>query len=273
MKHLCTLLLFLCCSFGLLAQTSQKSDVVLKRNGEEMKGEVTAMEDKTIKFVYTGETLVYTIKKEEIEKIIFKSGRVETISAVAPAAPEQSSNTYSTADHRNRVAILPFAYLEDGHTAAEELGLKVQNECYALLNGHTGSYTIMDNHNTNALLIRSGISSSNIASYTMDEICNILGVEYVVGGMVTVNKTSQSNYSSQSSSSKTNDKDKSSQRNSYGSAYSTTEQQYKTTLDLKIYNDKGVNVYSQNREPFWHDRDSYKSALEYLLKRCPLYKK
>lgn len=275
MKHFLYLILFLLSGTFLRAQTNGQHDVIVKLNGEELKGEVTNMEEDAIKFTYAGEKLVYTIKKGDIARIVFKSGRVETFSAApaASAAPTQEQKNYSTADHRNRIAILPFAYLEDGHSGAEELGLQVQNQCYALLKDHAGSYTLMDNHNTNALLIRAGVTSANIAGYTMDEICNILGVEYVIGGMVTVNKTSQTNYSSQSGSSKSTNKDKGNERSNYGSAYSTSTQNYNTTLDLKIYNDKGTSIYSQNRQPFWHDQDSYKSALEYLIKRCPLYKK
>ncbi len=269
---LCLLLL----SISVFAQDKGKTDVVFKLNGDELKGEVKEVGDDAIKFVYSGETLLYSIKKEEIAKIVFKSGRVETINSPQPAgnrnapAPADAAET----DHHNKVAILPFRYVMDGQQAGEDMALKVQNECLALFNNHAGSYILLDNHTTNAFLIKAGINAQNIAGYTMQELCNILGVEYIISGMVTVDKTSQTAYNSNVQNTTRNQKsDTKKSTSSYGSSYSTSTQNYNTTLNMTIYNDKNQSVFNQDRKAFWHDLDAYKSTLEYLVKRCPLYRK
>lgn len=274
-----TLLLLLGFAFPALAQNKQKVDIVYKLNGEELKGEVKAMEDHTITFVYTGETLQYTLKKEEIAKIVFSSGRTEVISS-PKAETAGSSNVVPaavTADHTGKVAILPFGFVTDGQPASDDMGLKVQNECFALFNNHAGNSKISDNRQTNALLVKAGINAQNIMGYTMDELCGILGVEYIITGMVTVDKTTQTTYNSTvqntSSERKNETKKNSSNTSSYGSSYGTNEQNYATTLQLSIYNDKGDNIFNQDRKSFWHQQDAYKATLEYLVKRCPLYKK
>lgn len=269
--------LYFVCLFLMTIQAfaQDKTDIVYKTNGEELKGEVKSVDDQAIRFTYSGETLQYTIKKEEINKIVFASGRTEIISGTTAAtgAPA-TTNAAITADRHNKIAILPFSFLTDGQPG-EELGLKVQNECFALLSSHSGDKKLLDNHTTNALLIKAGVTSQNIAGYTMDEICTMLGVEYVISGMVTMDKTSQTNYNSNTqSTSATRKKDAGkSSSSSYGSSSSTSTQNYSTTLALNIYNDKGENIYSKDRKAFWNLQDAYKSTLEYLIKRSPVYQK
>jgi TolB-like protein len=256
------------------AQNKEKTDVLIKINGDQMKGRVKEMDDAIVKFVYPGESLVYTIKKEDINKIIFASGREEVFNQ--PIANTTSKEVgVAPVDHKNKIAILPFGYVADGQPSNEEMGLKVQNECYSMLSKHSGENKVIDIHTTNALLLKAGVNRQTIAGYTMDELANILGVEYVLSGMVTLTKTSQTSYSSnnQNSTSKKSDNNKKNNSSTYGNSYATVEQNYNTSLNLDIFNDKGESIFSQNREAFWHMQDAYKSTLEYLLKRCPLYKK
>jgi hypothetical protein len=236
------------------------------------------MDDNSIKFVYKGESLVYTIAKEEIAKITFSSGRTETFAKSAPssaATPSGGQTAIADIDHHNRVAILPFSYIMDGQPSNDELGMKVQNECFSIMSSHAGPYAIVDNNTVNAMLIKAGVNRGNIAGYTMQELCDLLGVEFLVSGVITVDRTSQTNYSSGSEATNYNSKKngKSSSSYSYGSSTSTNTQNYATTLDLKMYTDKGVTIYSKDRRSFWSTQDAYKSTLEYLLKRSPLYLK
>jgi hypothetical protein len=77
-----------CLAFSLLifivntlhSQTnSPKSDVILTIKGEEMIGDIQEINDSEIKFSYKGEKLLYTLKKSDIQKITFGSGRIEVI--------------------------------------------------------------------------------------------------------------------------------------------------------------------------------------------------
>lgn len=271
-------LLLLLLSFTSFAQ-EVKPDVITKTNGEEMKGKVLEITDTEVKFSYTGETTVYTLKKSEIAKIVHSSGRVETFNSnteTKDIKTEAVSPQGTASDSRNKVAILPFAFIKDGQSATDVLSEKVQAETYTYLSKHSGIYTLLDPRTTNALLIKAGVTKENIKGYTMDEICKMLGVEYLIEGIVSVNLVNQSNYQSNNGAAKTQTGSKSSDRKTTysGSSYSTTNQNYSTTLNLNIYNDKGSSVYSQERKSLFNtSQDAYKATLEYLLKRTPLYTK
>lgn len=77
------LLLLSVASLTSFSQTEKKHDIVVKLNGDQLNGDVLEVSDSSIHFTYTGEKLVYTIKKAEIPKIMFASGRVETINALS----------------------------------------------------------------------------------------------------------------------------------------------------------------------------------------------
>lgn len=278
--HLIILALFL--SVNVFAQTRvpAKQDIVLKLNGEEMKGKITKITDTDVSFIYSGETLEYQIKKADILKITHSSGRVETVNQPQLPSEERKKDQVtmegSPADHHNRIAILPFSFLIDRQPGAEEIGYKAQDDTYAYLSQHSAGYTILDTRSTNALLIKAGITRDKMRGFTMKEICDILGVEYIVDGTVTQNKGYQT--SSTSGSSNTNVKrdgdDKVKKVNTYDSSYSNSAQRYEVSVSLAIYMDTNASIYNQSHKAFFTNTDgSYSSPLEYLLKRCPLYRK
>ncbi|KIC94021.1 hypothetical protein [Flavihumibacter solisilvae] len=275
--------LFLVLSLATLAgfTQQQKNDVILKINGDELVGKVLKVNDNSVEFAYVGETLSYTIRNEDIMKITFASGRVQVFNKPAlpsdktqPAVPLQKA-TASPEERRNKVAILPFTFVSDGQATDDAISEQVQDECYSFMSKHSGNYKIVDPGTTNTVLVKAGITKENIKGYSMDDLCSLLGVEYVVRGTVAMNKTTQTNYQSTSGSSTTKDNSKNNdkKKETSSSTYGTTTQNYQTNLSLSIYNDKGSSLYNQNRTSFWNTQDAYKSTLEYLLKRSPLYTK
>ena len=282
MKRIVFLALILLLQYAATAQKEQKHDVVVKQNGDELTGEVLEIGDSTIRFTYVGEKLVYTIKKGEISKITFTSGRTEHFASATPAAtnavPAQVLQTVPDEQRHNKIAILPFTFIKDGQTTPPEVSEQVQNECYAYLSKHCGMYTVDNPRNTNVKLNQAGITRATIMNYTMADICKALGVQYVVEGMVSQNSTTQSTYSNASYNAKVKDDNskiinKTTTATASGSSYSSTSQNYGSTTDMKIYNDKNEVIFSQNRKSFWSDGDAYKSTIEYLLKRSPFYSK
>lgn len=272
------LLLALLFSISTFAQT--QVDVILKVNGDEMKGKITKITDTDLTFIYSGETLEYTIKKSDILKITHSSGRVEIINQ--PPLPsdvrknDQIVMKGTPADHHNRIAVLPFHYLMENQPGADEIGLSAQQDTYSFLSQHSAGYTLIDPRTTNALLAKGGVTKENITGFTMNELCNILGVEYIIDGTVKQNKASQTSYSSDNSNTnvKRNGNDKVTKVNTYGSTYSNAEQRYDVSVSLSIYNDNNANIYSQSHRAFFSNTDGgFGSPLQYLLKRCPLYRK
>jgi hypothetical protein len=278
MKTLFFFLSGLLFSINIFAQ-ADKHDVILKLNGDELTGKITEITDTEVKFVYAGESLAYVIKKTDIFKITFASGRIEIINK--QSLPSQVSGTQSvsannsTESHHNKVAILPFAFVREGQSTIDELSVKAQTECFSFLSKHAGVFTIIEPRTSNALLIKAGINSDNIKGYTMDELCNLLGVEYVIDGLVTVDRKSTSSTGSSQFKSTPSNSGKPSGSTQKASSFSnsTSMENYQSSLSLSIYNDKGNSVFSQERKSFFTTVDAYKSALEYLLKRSPLYGK
>ena len=255
-------------------------DVILKLNGEEMKGKITKITDSDLTFIYSGETLEYTIKKSDILKITHASGRVETINQVALPSDVRKNDQVvmkgSPVEHHNRIAILPFHFLVENQPGALEMGLSVQQDTYGFLSQHAAGYTLLDPRTTNALLAKAGVTRDNITGFTMNELCNILGVEFVIDGTVKQNKASQTSYSSGNSSTnvKRNSNDKVSKVNTYGSTYTNAEQRYDVSVSISIYTDTNASIYNQSHKAFFSNTDGgYGSPLQYLLKRCPLYRK
>ena len=265
MKNSTLLFVFLFIGFSSIAQNF---DIILKTNGEEMEGNVKAINEGFISFVYKNETIDYTVKQSDIVKITFASGRVQFFNKFDE--PGNSKNA-SLEDHHNKVAVLPFAYIKDQHEGDKVMTNKIQSETFALLNKHRGGLNYQSTNDTNALLIKAGVSNNNIQGFTMGEICTILGVEYVVQGMVSVEKTTQQNINTYSETTKNKGKDKAyidshghlignpledGKSQSYGTSIATNIQNYATSMTMNVFNDKGDNIYSQDHTSFWNTQDA-----------------
>jgi len=267
---------------GVFAQerSNAKQDVIQKVNGEEMKGQVVKVTDSEVTFIYSGENAQYVIKKSEIARIVHASGRIENIGQQSLPAQNREkdpvSMSASPADHHNKIAILPFTYLMDNQAGAEAIGYKAQEDTYGFLSKHSAGYTVLDPRTTNSLLRKGGMTRDKIINFTMKEICDVLGVEYVIDGVVTQNKGYQTSSTSDVSNSKVkrDGDDKIKGVSSYGSTNSSAVQRYDVSVSLHIYMDNNASIYNQTHKAFLSNTDrSYTGPLEYLLKRSPLYRK
>lgn len=283
MKTLSILNLCLLLLLNTVAQKTSADDVILKLNGDEMIGKVTEVNDSDIKFTYKGETVSYSIKKADILKITFSSGRIEFFNK--PALPSQSApgsnaapasaTTASPEEHHNKIAILPFKFITEQQTASEEMSYTVQGDAYKFLNTHSANMDLQDPATTNALLLKAGINLSNVRSFTPAEICNTLGVEYIVQGVITQTKGAASTIQSGSGSANTRYGKSGNNTNTsiYGSSTTTVTQSYKTNVALNITSDKGATLFNDNHTAFWSSEEAYKNAIRFLLKKTPVYKK
>jgi TolB-like protein len=253
-----------------------KPDVVIMLTGEKKTGKVMAVNDQSIKFVYSGETLQYDIKKELINKIDFGSGREEIINGTSQSPPIQPLAPISTPEQRvNKIAVLPFEILSnDPSLITSAMSKQVQLSCINALRGIKPQLMIQDPNTTNALLAKSNLTTENLSSKTPQEWAEFLGVEYVIMGDYSIqNKgtvASSSNY--QSSSSQKSDDGQKKSSSTYGSGTSSTSTSYNTKVTLNIYKDDGSTFYSNTRSPAFGTLDSYAPALKYMLKRTPFAK-
>ncbi|KAB1068785.1 hypothetical protein F6U93_05590 [Tamlana haliotis] len=269
------------CFFIFISTIHAQHDVILKTSGEEMVGTVVQMNQNDLLFTYQNETIKYTVSKSDIVKITFTSGRVEFFNKPKADTKQNLEN------HHNKVAILPFGYLKDQETSNAEMQKNIQSETYTIFNKKAHNLSFQAPKTTNLLLSKAGIVNNNIDGYTMGEIANILGVEYIIQGMVSIEKTSvTSTRNTQSTTSPKKNKayiDKhghiigdiwssnKGRTNSY--SYSKQTQNYSTNITMNIYTDNGRNIYNKNHQSFWQTEDAYKITLDYLARRTPLFKK
>lgn len=280
MKKIYLTLLCAMMAFCSLAQTgSQKEDIIKKINGDELKVRLIRVTDSDVSFVYTGETAEYIIKKSDIAQILHSSGRTEVISQQVQSSQirqnDQITMAASPADHHNKIAILPFTFLMDNQPGADAIGMKAQQDTYALLR-HAAGYTILDPRTTNAKLVQAGITKDKMIGFTMKNLADVLGVEYIIDGTVAQNKAYQTSYTSTSdnTSVKRDDDDKIKKVSTYGSSSSNAAQRFDVRVSLQIYMDNNASIYNANHQALFSNTDgSYGAPLEYLLKRCPLYRK
>ena len=263
--------------FAIYAQT--KSDIVLKTNGDELKGKVTKISADDITFTYEGETLEYVLKKSESLKITHASGRVEVFAKALPAEDRQKDAVAMAAtpvDHHNKIAILPFTFLMDNQPGAEQVGLKAQQDAFSFLSNHSAGYTIMDPRTTNATLIQAGVTRDKMMGFTMKNLSDILGVEYIIDGSVIQAKGYQTSSTNTNADTKVkrDDAEKVKGVSSTSATYNNAVQRYDVSVSLHIYMDNNASIYNESHKAFLSNTDgSYTGPLEYLLKRCPLYRK
>ncbi len=244
-----------------------KEDSVLMMTGETKHGKITRVGTDAVSFVHSGEKLEYSLKKTDIQKIVFASGRTEIVTT--PAVAKSPSDNYPPMEH-NLIAVLPFKYRSVGEppeqiNATKE---KLQDDTYSYLSKRNGLYKFQDPQTTNALLIRNGIDENSIRGYTFDELCKILGTEYIVQGGLS--RSSKENIASAETKTVKSDDDRLRQNKA---ANTVVEKTYQNEVSVLIYNRGNDKIFDNHRTAILSGEASYKDALFYMLKRCPVYNK
>ncbi len=243
-----------------------KVDRIIMTNGEIREGKVTAISESSIDFVFSGESLVYHIQTKNIGKIEFSSGRIQQFNPIK--SNKKSEN--SMVNHVNQVAILPFIYVKNGAQQKNDImEQNAQKEMYRVLLDHAGPMVIQDPMKTVELLRKANVNDNNINTFSVPELANILGVEYIIFNVLTINMKGTTSYSTGYGSTHYNN------RNAYGyhTSSTTTQVDYQTTIDVTIYNDHGENIFTKSKTSFFASEDAYPYTIMYLVKRMPFYTK
>lgn len=245
-----------------------KEDSVIMLNGEAKHGKVTNVQADAVLFIHSGEKLEYSLKKSEISKIVFASGRTEVVTV--PTVAKSPEDNYPPME-RNLIAVLPFKYRSVGE-ALEQIAAtkeKLQDDTYSYLSKRNGVYRFQDTQTTNALLLRNGIDENTIKGYTFSELCKILGTELIVQG--SLSRSSKENVASAETKTITAKDDDRIRQNKANST--VVEKTYQNEVAVQIYNYQNSKVFDEHRTAIFQNEASYKDALFYMLKRCPIYNK
>jgi hypothetical protein len=277
-KILLVIVLLLITAIAFSQQAPAKSDRIVFLNGVVKEGKVTGFTGENIGFIHSGETLRYELSRKEIEKIEYASGRTEQVNEKKNPGvfmkPFQSNN---------RVAVLPLVYIGDGYDdRAEEMRYRLQEIAINYLHQSAVELKFINPAELNAILLKKGIDDRNIREYTPGELASILNVEYIITGSVVQEKGSLVTVSNHNTVRRQRIDDYG--RDRYGrearitrrnnsNSTSVTRQHIETHVSISIYNEAGETVYSKSRQSILTENDAYKNAIQYLLKRTPLYKR
>jgi hypothetical protein len=245
-------------------------DQIIFVNGNEATGQVTEIGDDYLKFVHKGETLPYTFKKGEINKIQFASGRIEFFTeAKVDSSGTEKNGQPSLQVHHNSLAVLPFSYIGLGGSRDEKMAIKAQSDCYNFYKKSANQLSVQDPVTTNAMLIKHNIDEKNMAGFLPAELAHILGVEYIVMGVITIDHKGSRTTAGNVNSGKTSGN----KYVGYVLGSSTTSNEFSTNVDMKIYCDDGNNIFARSHNSFWATENAYQVTLQYLIKKTPLYRK
>jgi hypothetical protein len=221
-----------------------------------------------------------------MKKILILSGLLILITNMTIA-----QNLTTASNPKNKVAILPMIYIGDGsdEDRSEEMRYRLQQFAVDLLSRSAFELKFQDPATINALLLRKGINENTIREYTPAELADILHVEYIImgtvlqdmGPQVTVSRTNNvrkqydnrgrdyDDYRHDRNHGHNNNHDVI--RRETHTRSTVINQHYRTEVSISIYNGEGEKIYSKSRESILSDADAYKAALQFLLKRQPLY--
>lgn len=159
----------------------------------------------------------------------------------------------------------------------DELRKFTQNQAANSVRQEYGSLTLQDPLTTNALLGKANVTPDNMDSFTPAELAELLGVEFIIFGSVKVTNQGASTFSSGNTtytenSAKKNASGSSSNKNKgnvFSSTSSSTTINYDTMVDLRMFNDRGDNLYSNSRHSIGTGTDAYKGSVDYMIRRTP----
>ena len=111
-------------------------------DGKVNEGTVKAIEDSSITFVYSGESLEYSLEKSKINKIVFGSGRKQVFNEAVPAA---TAVPMATADSRNKLAVVPFTMISnESSLTTDAMAEEVQHTTINSFMDNTREVTFLD---------------------------------------------------------------------------------------------------------------------------------
>ena len=185
----------------------------------------------------------------------------------------QAPDKYRAVNAENKVAILPIVYVGEGSAVKmDEMRYRLQNMAYIFLQESAVEYKFQSPAETNALLLKKGINESNFREFTPKELATILEVEYVLTGMVNQEAIGVHSVGNTVNHYSNNNKGNNNTRR-HTTEHFQTREDISTSIDLSIYNDKGEVIFSKSRHSIWSSVNAYSNAMEFLLKKSPLYKR
>lgn len=278
---LCIALAFSLWTFG--QGNAGKNDIVFTQTGEIIQGKVVKVTASTISFTYPGETLINEIGTQNLEKIVFSSGRVqsfgtptsgqkddETLTVLAPNdAVGQAQNTapipkeeiyLGPGFEENKLAVIPLSFTKNGTYDKDVSSQMTQFVTdYLAQKNQSLPITVQDMMTTIKNLVDSNVGFRQLSQTPIARLQQILKSEYIV--MVEVNE----------SSTKAQKKDSGFFDSTAEPA--STESGLRYDIELIVYGNQGAEKYSakfSDERSFGSPlanahQEGWKKAMQYVL--------
>ena len=254
-------LLFL---FGgnLFSQDKNSLDKVFLMSGLIKVGDVKAQDETTITMHLTGQDIPVRIDKSDIVRIDFGDGETELLNFGLPPRSYVDWETKMKM-YQNRIAVVPFVYADAyNKNVKENISLIVQKDCIEDLKRVNDYLKMQPADSTNLLLAQNDIDWTNIRDYSPGEICDKLGVQYVVYGSVLVTPIFGSQASSDSFATENQTQE---DPKGYRTGASISPKHFETIVDVNIFDVLGETVYTNAQQSFWDTPNAYHINLDYLI--------
>ena len=171
------------------------------------------------------------------------------------------------------VAILPFAFTDNGHVSVQE-GKEAQQFLINFIIKKQKHFKVkpLNARDVNVALNKSGITPETLDNYTIQEIAEVIKTDYILIGAI--DKALQGSSTTSGGYESTNVKDDYSGTNSYGVTTSSTASQYHATVYISIFKSDGTSLYDQNKANVFIDTapDSWKNSIIWQVRHFPFYK-
>ena len=283
------IILFLSFSSIIYSQSKvEKLDKIITRDYTIIECSISKISDATIECSLKGEKLINIIETSKVAKIEFANGRIQeykieeknvSIEQEKPldeTVAEKGNTTVKTPMKKNTIAVLPIPFVNTETLATSaEMAKFAQNDVYSKLIERSANIfplTVQDLRVTNSLLRKAGIDYSNIDEVMIEDLQEILGVDHIVAAKVsyvmTINETNMG-YGNTTVKKKSDSKAK---VDDFNISTSTENKKFDYTVYFDIYKNLD-KIYTQSRQPFLNEKDSWMDSMQYLLKRCPIYTK
>ncbi len=281
-------------SFG-QQKSNEKLDKIIKRDYTIIEAVITKMSSSIIEYKLPNESLVNVIDVKDIAKINFANGKTQSFnisesstsntdnSASSPSSSQpyksEGANVNSPIAHQpikqNTIAILPVPFVNtESQFSSEEMAKLAQTDLFNSFSEKAANIAplcVQDLRTTNSLLKKAGINYSNVDETPVAELQQILGVDHLVAVkasyfIVRKNSTTKQEIG------KIDVKDNKIRTDDFSSTFTNEIREYRYTMYFDIFKNT-EKIYSQTRKPFFDEQNSWLDAMNYMLKRCPIYNK
>ncbi len=168
------------------------------------------------------------------------------------------------------MAVLPFAFTDNGHPSAQ-LGKEAQQYLIGWLLKKQKHFKVtpLNARTVNVALNKAGITPETFDNYTIQEITEIIKADYILLGSIDKTFEGTSITSGGFESENKNGK----QTNTYGGSTGTTTNKYHANVYISIFKNDGTPVFDQNKGNVFIDEtpDSWKNSIIWLARHFPFY--